>query len=181
MKLPAPKPMNWFPEEIDHHRFDCGQRVAIALERDHSLRGMIGFLLERATSDEGQDTWITTCGHHCWAINQHGAVVETSMQDFADPLDGYELLGEPEQRRWIQIRPGQQERVFKLCARNELRSTAELAYFPGRVARNGPPPRYRKVWGGLAEQCTADGGWTHQQWQLMISRLPGLLGLNDTG
>lgn len=173
--------MNWFPEEIDHHRFDCGQRVAIALQRDPALRGAIGLLFERAIcSETGRETWITTCGHHCWAINQRGAVVETSLQDFADPLDGYELLGEPRQRRWIQIRPEQQERVFKLIGRNELRSAAELAYFPGRVARRGPPPRYRKVWGDVARQCQADGGWDRHQWQRMIQALPGLLRLNQT-
>lgn len=169
--------MTWLPE-INHLEHPCTERVQIALQQDPDLRGQIGVLLERALTDDGREIWAAICAHHCWLNNKRGHVVETSCGTFTTPQPGLTLLGEPRQRRWIQLKPEQQDRVLKLAALNQLKTTAELIYCPGRIAGDQvPSPRYATTWGTLAKRCSADGGWDQQHWSAMCDELPSMLGL----
>ena len=168
--------MTWLPE-IDHVQHSCVERVGLALAEHPNLRGRIGLLLERARTDDNRIIWAAVCAHHCWLTDARDRVVETSSGNFAEPVDGLQLVGEPRDRRWIQLRPVQQDAVLRLAGMNQLRTEAELLYCPGQIAPDQAPPRYGMVWSQLAEQCQAAGGWDSEQWQRMQDALPALLQL----
>ena len=172
MHIPAPRAMTWLPE-INHTQHSCVERVGIALQLNPHLRGQVGLLLERATSTDGRLIWAAICAHHCWLIDRNGRVVETSCGTFADQQPGLQLVGEPRNRRWIQLQPTQQDRCLRLAASNTLRTDTELIYCPGRIANDQvPSERYAAIWTHLATQCTADGGWDAEQWLRLEESLP---------
>ncbi len=176
MQIPVPRPLVWLPD-IDHIQYSCVERVGIALQQNPALRGQIGFLLERAVADDGRMIWAAICAHHCWLTDQRGNVVETSCATFTDPQPGIQLVGEPRLRRWIRLRPEQQDHCLRKASANRLRTSAELIYCPGRIAEDQVPSRrYANAWRTLAAKCTADGGWDLEAWQSMEIFLVNVLG-----